>query len=59
MGIGGRVASFLKEVYMDVSGEVKVGEVCSKPFRVACGLQQGCIHSPLLFSVYINSLVLN
>lgn len=32
MGIGGRVAFFLKAVYMNVSGEVKVGEVCSKPF---------------------------
>ena len=31
MGIGGRVASSLKAVYMDVNGEVKVGEVCSKP----------------------------
>ena len=37
-GIGGRAASFLKAVYMDVNGEVKVGEVHSKPFRVACGL---------------------
>ena len=26
-------------VYMDVSGEVKIGEVCS--FRVVCGPQQG------------------
>ena len=32
----GRVASFLKAVYMDVSGEVKVGDMCSKPFRMAC-----------------------
>ena len=43
---------------MDVSGEVKVGEVHSKHFRVACGLRQGCILSPLLFSLYINSLIL-
>ena len=56
--IGGQVASFLKAVYMDASGEVKVGEACSKPFRMACGLQQGCILSPQLFLLYINSLVL-
>ena len=56
MGISGQIASFLKAVYMDVSGDVKVGKVCGKPFRMACSLQQGCILSPLLFSLYINSL---
>ena len=47
----------MKAVYADVSCEVKVGEERSKPFRVACGLRQGCSLSPLLFSLYINSLV--
>ena len=36
--------------------EVKVGEECSEPFLVTNGLKQGCILSPLLFSLYINSL---
>ena len=57
MGIGGRVTAFLKAVYADVSCEVKVGEERSKPFRVACGLRQGCNLLPLLFSLFINSLV--
>ena len=57
MGLGGRVSAFLKAVYTGTSSEVKVGEERSKPFRVACGLRQGCILSPLLFSLYINSLV--
>ena len=55
--MGGRVSAFLKAVYTGMSSEVKVGEERSKPFRVACGLRQGCILSPLLFSLYINSLV--
>ena len=57
MGLGGRVSAFLKAVYTGTSSEVKVGEERSKPFRVVCGLRQGCILSPLLFSLYINSLV--
>ena len=57
MGIGGRVTAFLKAVYADVSCKVKVGEERSKPFRVACSLRQGCSLLPLLFSLFINSLV--
>ena len=57
MGLGGRVSAFLKAVYTGTSSEVKVGEERSKPFRVACGQRQGCILSPLLFSLYINSLI--
>ena len=57
MGLGGRVSAFLKAVYTGTSSEVKVGKERSKPFRVACGLRQGCILSPLLSSLYINSLV--
>ena len=47
----------LKAMYSDMSCEVKVGEECSEPFGVSCSLRQGCILSPLLFSLYVNSLV--
>ena len=57
MGLGGCVSAFLKAVYTGTSSEVKVGEERSKPFRVACGQRQGCTLSPLLISLYINSLI--
>ena len=56
-GMGGHESAFSKAVYTDTNSKVKVGEERSKPFRVACGLRQGCILPPLLFSLYINSLV--
>ena len=40
-----------------MSCDVKVGEECSEPFGASCGLRQGCILSPLLFLLYVNSLV--
>ena len=40
-----------------MSCEVKVGAGRSYPFEVSCGLRQGCILCPLLFSLFINSIV--
>ena len=37
--------------------EVKIGDKRSDQFPVSTGLRQGCVLSPLLFSLYINGLM--
>ena len=49
MGFSGQVIGFIRAAYEGLSGEVKVGEVLSESFGMPCGLQQGCVLSPLLF----------
>ena len=53
LGVNGRFLSFLKALYQDSSCRVKVQE----EFGVGIGLRQGCVLSPLLFSLYINGVV--
>ena len=55
----GQLGAFLEELYREVECEVRVGEVLSDPFEVTTGLRQGCVLSPLFFSLYINGMVEN
>ena len=57
MELKGRLGVFVEELYRGVKCEVRVGEALSDSFKVTTGLKQGCILSPLLFSLYINGVV--
>ena len=50
-GFGGRILSFLQAVYRSLTCEVKVVEMMSDSFAISRGLRQGCVLSPLLFSL--------
>ena len=54
-GFTERVIRFLTAAYLGIGCEVKVDNGYSDSFEVTTGLRQGCILSPLLFSLYINS----
>ena len=56
MGLGGRLITFMEAAYKDVKCEVRVGEAMSEAFEVRAWLRQGCVLSPILFSLYIDEI---
>ena len=57
VGVNGRFLRFLQALYDRNVCRVKVNGHISEEFEVHRGLRQGCVLSPLLFSLYINSAV--
>ena len=47
----------IKALYQKVSSTVKINNQLSDWFDVNCGVKQGCVLSPTLFSMFINDLV--
>ena len=55
-GLGGKFLRVCQELYSSVSARVRVGSTLSEEFRIECGLRQGCVLSPCLFSLFIMDL---
>ena len=56
MGMSGKFLRFLQALYQGSVCRVKVDGQVSEDFEVNTGLRQGCVPSPLLFSLYINGV---
>lgn len=56
-GVNGRFLRFLQALYDRNMCRVKVNGHISEEFEVHTGLRQGCVLSPLIFSLYIGSAV--
>ncbi len=59
IGVRGTFYFALKALYEDVTIVVRINCLYTDPFNVAQCVKQGCILSPLLFSIYTNDLALN
>ena len=57
MGVTGRILQCIKGMYSNVSCKIKLRpDISTDWFKVATGLRQGCILSPLCFNAYINDM---
>ena len=56
-GIKGRILNTLMNLYKETKSAVKVNNQYSEFFYITRGVRQGCVLSPLLFSIFIDGLV--
>ena len=57
LGISTKFLNTIKTIYSQVECAIKLNGNMTEWFNVNSGLKQGCILSPVLFNIFINSLV--
>ena len=55
-GVRGKVWRVVRSMYSAVQSAVRVGEEQTEWFELNTGVRQGCVMSPILFSLFINGL---
>uniref|UniRef100_A0A803TU59 Reverse transcriptase domain-containing protein n=1 Tax=Anolis carolinensis TaxID=28377 RepID=A0A803TU59_ANOCA len=56
MGLGGTALQWLHSFLEGRTQMVKLGDTCSDPWPLTCGVLQGSILSPMLFNIYMKPL---
>ena len=56
-GIRGKMWRVLKDFYRATRCKIRVGKGLTEEFSVEKGVKQGAVLSPILFSIFINTLV--
>ena len=56
LGLGGKFLRICQGIYSKTSARVRVGSTLSRSYQVTTGLREGCVLSPILFSIFIMDL---